>query len=80
MIENGLILTGSDAELLSRALSEGKTKGYAESQTSLFDTQALDALVSCFRTMEKDGQEDSQSTQCTGLGEARGIYGSARTG
>ena len=29
--EQGLILTGSDAELLSRALSEVKTKVYAES-------------------------------------------------
>jgi len=57
MIENGLILTGSDAELLSRALSEVKTKVYEESATSLDDTQALDAIVSCFRTMEKEGHE-----------------------
>ena len=28
MIERGLIITGSDAELLSRALSEVKTKVY----------------------------------------------------
>jgi hypothetical protein len=34
MIENGLILTGSDAELLSRALAEVKTKVYEESETS----------------------------------------------
>jgi hypothetical protein len=48
MIEKGLIITGSDAELLSRALSEVKTKAYEESEAQLDDTQALDALVSCF--------------------------------
>ena len=57
MIENGLILTGSDAELLSRALSEVKTKVYEKSETSLDDTQALDAIVSCFKTMEREEEE-----------------------
>jgi hypothetical protein len=32
VLENGPIFTGSDAELLSRALSEMKTKAYAESE------------------------------------------------
>jgi hypothetical protein len=44
MIENGLILTGRDAEVLSRALEEVKTKASEESEASLDDTQALDAL------------------------------------
>jgi len=57
MIERGLIITGSDAELLRRALSEVKTKAYEESEAQLDDTQALDALVSCFRKAENDGQE-----------------------
>jgi hypothetical protein len=57
MIEKGLILTGSDAELLSRALSEVKTKVYEESETSLDNTEALSALVSCFRTAEKEEQD-----------------------
>jgi hypothetical protein len=57
MIENGLILTGTEAELLSRALSEIKTKVYEDSETSLDDTQALDALLSSFRTAEMEGQE-----------------------
>jgi hypothetical protein len=57
MIENGLIITGSDAELLSRALADVKTKTYEESEISLNDTQALDALVSCFRAAEKQEQE-----------------------
>jgi hypothetical protein len=57
MIEKGLILTGDDAELLSRTLSEIKTRAYEESETSLDDTQALDALVSCFRDAAKPGQE-----------------------
>ena len=45
MIEKGLIITDSDAELLSRALSEVKTKAYEESEAQLDDAQALDALV-----------------------------------
>jgi hypothetical protein len=60
MIERGLIITGSDAELLSNALSEVKTKAYEESEAQLDDTQALDALVSCFRSFRNasnDGQE-----------------------
>jgi hypothetical protein len=57
MIENELVLTGSDAELLSRALAEVKTKVYEESETRLDDTQALDALVSCFRDAQKEGHE-----------------------
>jgi hypothetical protein len=57
MIERGLIITGSDAELLSRALSEVKTKAYEESEVNLDDTQALDALVTCFKTVQKEEQE-----------------------
>jgi hypothetical protein len=57
MIENGLILTGSDAELLSHALAEVKTKVYEESETSLDDSQALDALLSSFRTAGKEEPE-----------------------
>jgi hypothetical protein len=56
MIEKGLIITGSDAELLNHALAEVKTKAYAESEASLDDTQALDALVSYFRAAEREGQ------------------------
>jgi hypothetical protein len=59
MIERGLIITGSDAELLSSALSEVKKKAYEESEAQLDDAQALDALVSCFRSFrnaENDGQ------------------------
>jgi hypothetical protein len=57
MIEKGLIITGSDAELLSNALAEVKTKAYEESEAQLDDTQALNALVSCFMTAANDGQE-----------------------
>jgi hypothetical protein len=60
MIEKGLILTGSDAELLSGALSEVKTKVYDESEAQLDDTQALDALVSYFRNTANDGQEEER--------------------
>ena len=57
MIESGLILTGNEAELLNRALEEVKAKFYEKSETSLDDTQELDAIVSCFRTTEKEEQE-----------------------
>jgi len=50
MIGKGPILTGSDAELLNRALSVVKTKVYEESEAQLNDIQAPDALVSCFRS------------------------------
>src|SRR5665647_2663064 len=57
MIEKGLIITGSDAELLNRALSELKTKAYEESEAQLDDTEALNALVSGFMGAESDGHE-----------------------
>jgi hypothetical protein len=57
MIEKKLVLTGSDAELLSRALVEVKTKVYEDSETRLDDSQALDALISSFRNAEKEGWE-----------------------
>jgi hypothetical protein len=60
MIENGLIITGGDMELLSRALAEVKEKAYAESETSLDDAQALDALVSYFRAAEREGQVEER--------------------
>ena len=61
MIESGLILTGSDAELLSRALSEVKTKAYEESEASLDNAQALASLLSNFRAAEKEAQERETS-------------------
>ncbi len=57
MIERGLIITGSDAELLSNALSEVKTKAYEESEAQLDDAQALHALVSCFKIASNAEQE-----------------------
>jgi hypothetical protein len=53
-LRKGGVLTGSDAELLCRALAEVKTKVYEKSEARLDDTQALDALVSCFRNAEKE--------------------------
>lgn len=68
MIESGLILTGNDADLLRRALSEVKTKVYEESEASLDDTQALDAIVSCFRTTEQEEREkESRQTYLSPL-------------
>jgi hypothetical protein len=56
MVESGLILTGNDADLLRRALSEVKTRVCEESETSLDDTEALDALVSSFKKAETEEQ------------------------
>jgi hypothetical protein len=70
MIENGLILTGSDAELLSRVLAEVKTKTYEESEVSLDDAQALDALVSSFRNAGKEKLEkERRHTYLSPLGK-----------
>jgi hypothetical protein len=57
MIERGLIITGSDAELLSRALSEVKTKVYEESEAQLDDAPALVSCFRSFRNASNDGQE-----------------------
>jgi len=54
MIQNGLILTGNQAELLSNALSKVKKKAYEESEVELDDDQALHTLVSGFRNAEKE--------------------------
>jgi hypothetical protein len=70
MIENGPILTGSDAELLSRVLAEVKTKTYEESEFSLDDAQALDALVSSFRNAGKEKLEkERRHTYLSPLGK-----------
>jgi hypothetical protein len=61
MIERGLIITGSEAELLSNALSDVKTKAYEESEAQLNDAQALNALVSGFRNASNGEQKTPHS-------------------
>jgi hypothetical protein len=61
MILQGVFLTEGNAELFSRALAEVKTKAYEGSETSLDDTQALNALVSSFRTAAKKRKEPERS-------------------
>ena len=46
MLTKALVLTNEEANLLSRALEEVKTKTLEESQISLDDLGALNALVS----------------------------------
>ena len=53
MLTKALVLTDGEADLLSRALEEVKTKTFEESQISLDDFGALNALVSHFRNAEK---------------------------
>jgi hypothetical protein len=52
MLTKALVLTDGEADLLSRALEEVKTKTFEESQISLDDAGALTALVSHFRDAE----------------------------
>ena len=53
MLTKALVLTDGEADLLSRVLEEVKTKTFEESQISLDDVGALNALVSHFRDTEK---------------------------
>ena len=53
MLTKALVLTDGEADLLSCALEEVKTKTFEESQISLDDLGALNALVSHFRDAEK---------------------------
>ena len=52
MIEKEIVLKGSDAELFSRALAEVKTRIYNESEHRASDTEAIEALIYCFRKSE----------------------------
>jgi hypothetical protein len=53
MLAKALVLTDDEADLLGRALEEVKTKTFEETQVSLDDVGALNALVSHFRDAEK---------------------------
>jgi hypothetical protein len=52
MLTKALVLTDVEADLLGRVLEEVKTKTFEESQISLDDVEALNALVSHFRDAE----------------------------
>ena len=53
-------ITGNDAEQVNRALEEVKAKFYEKSETSLEDTQALDAFLSSLRNAGKEEPEKEQ--------------------
>jgi hypothetical protein len=53
MLTKALVLTDGEADLLCRALEDVKNKTFEESQISLDDAGALNALVSHFRDAEK---------------------------
>ena len=86
MLTKALVLTDGEADLLSRALEEVKTKTFEESQISLDDVGALNALVSQFRDAEKEGHE-KETRQLSGnplskrlfLGTSTGREGSTDT-
>jgi hypothetical protein len=65
MLTKALVLTDSEADLLSRALEEVKTKTFEESQISLDDVGALNALVLHFRDAEKV-EVDKEARQISG--------------
>jgi hypothetical protein len=64
MLTKALVLTNGEADLLSRALEEVKTKTFEESQISLDDLGALNALVSHFSDAEKL-EPDKEARQIT---------------
>jgi len=53
MLTKALVLTDGEADLLSRALEEVKTKTFDDSQITLDNLEALNALISHFRGAEK---------------------------
>jgi len=53
MLTKALVLTDGEADLLSRALEEVKTKTFEDSQITLDNLEALNALISHFRGAEK---------------------------
>jgi hypothetical protein len=70
MLTKALVLTEGEADLLSRALEEVKTKTFEESQISLDDVGALNALVSHFRDAEKvQPDKEARQTSVTPLGK-----------
>ena len=83
MLTKALVLTDGEADLLSRALEEVKAKSYQESEISLDNTQALNALVSYFETVEPGNEArqkpvDSLSKRLF-LGHVIGLDGSTDT-
>ncbi|HYA33292.1 MAG TPA: hypothetical protein VEG65_04785 [Candidatus Bathyarchaeia archaeon] len=58
MLEKSLIITGSDAEILSRAIEQIKAKAYDEREVSLDDTQAFHALISGLTTAEEEEKDN----------------------
>ena len=83
MLTKALVLTDGEADLLSRALEEVKAKSYQESEISLDNTQALNALVSYFEDVEPGNEArqkpvDSLSKRLF-LGHVIGLDGSTDT-
>ncbi|MGB9212008.1 MAG: hypothetical protein WCB91_03815 [Halobacteriota archaeon] len=79
-------MTDGEADLLSRALEEVKTKTFEESRISLDNVEALNALVSHFRDAE-NVEPDKEARQLSGnplskrlfLGHVIGREGSTDT-
>ena len=65
MLTKALVLTDGEADLLSRALEEMKTKTFEESRISLDNVEALNALVSHFRDAE-NVEPDKEARQLSG--------------
>ncbi|MGA9080721.1 MAG: hypothetical protein WB581_10910 [Halobacteriota archaeon] len=86
MLTKALVLTDGEADLLSRALEEMKTKTFEESRISLDNVEALNALVSHFRDAE-NVEPDKEARQLSGnplskrlfLGHVIGREGSTDT-
>ncbi|MGA3200023.1 MAG: hypothetical protein ABSD89_11545 [Halobacteriota archaeon] len=86
MLATALVLTNEEADLLSRALEEVKTKTFEASQISLDDREALSALVAHFRETEKVKPDKAARqlsinplSKCLFLGHIIGREGSTDT-
>ena len=73
MIQNGFILTGSDAELLGRVLEEVKRTTLERSETKLNDMGALEVLVSYFDSAEKS-EEDMEAPHISANQKSKRLF------
>ena len=70
MLEKSLIITGSEAEILSQAITNVKAKAYDESEATLDDTQAFHALIARLNTTEEDEKDnETPHTRLSSLGK-----------
>ena len=68
MLENGLWLTGDDAESLTQAIADVKARAL-ESGVTLDDTQALRALIASVNAGREETEKETRHTYLNQLGK-----------